>query len=161
MLSGVMRHANSPVLALALCIALLSACTDEGTPTVALPFDGSPLPVTLISQTSVPLDGLPRIAITGLVGEVEVVWDVDSPPCLSAHVSGQQNERELTIVISRSPDSLMSCIPSRVGNRYVLHAGSLTAGTYNVQVFDEEFGSPMRKAGQQSVVVSNPDFFFD
>jgi hypothetical protein len=154
-----MRHANAPLLALALCIVLLSACTDQSTPTVARSIDGSPLPVTLISQTSVPLDGLPRIAITGLVGEVEVVWDVDSPPCLSTHVSGQQNERELMIVISRSPDSLMSCIPSRVGNRYVLHAGSLTAGTYDVTVFDEEFDSPMRQAGRKSVVVSNPDFF--
>jgi hypothetical protein len=161
-----MRHVNSRTVALAVRIALLSAClisacTDEDTPTVALPVDGSPLPVTLVSQTSVPIDGLPRLAITGLVGEVEVVWDVDSAPCLTAHVSGQQNERVLMIVISRSPDSLMTCLPARVGNRYVLHAGSLTAGTYDVRVFDEEFGSSLREAGRKSVVVSNPDFFFD
>ena len=134
-------------------IVALSACGSDG-PTAVEPLPGATaVSVTLSETIPISTEGLPRLQFTGLAGAAELMWEVESPPCLLAEASAERAGSIVAIHISRSGNPLANCSPDPEGYRYVARVAGLAPGRYEVRLIDNLLGQPPREVGRGSVMV--------
>lgn len=85
---------------------------------------------------------------------IEVIWDVESAPCLIAEASGVLAESVIEIQIHRAGDPLGDCASVRVAYHYVARTQAVAPGRYDVRVIDATLGLSPREVGRRSVVVT-------
>jgi hypothetical protein len=132
-------------------LALLVAC--EATGAVAPLTGGTPLPVKLATSVSAPSGAAPRLQFVGSDGSIEVVWDVESPPCLLAEASALRVGPVVEIRIHRSADPLALCIEGNVAYHYVARTLAVVPGRYDVRLVDETLGQEPRSVGRSLLLV--------
>jgi hypothetical protein len=130
---------------------LLSSC--EATGAVEPISGGMQLAVTLETSVSAPSGAAPHLQFVGSNGVVEVVWDVEGPPCLLAEASALQAGPVIQIRIHRSGDPLAQCVAGNVAYHYVARTLEINPGRYDVRLVDETLGQKPRSVGRSLVLV--------
>jgi hypothetical protein len=133
--------------------AVATLCSCEATSAVDPLTGGMHLPVTLATSISAPSGAAPHLQFSGGNGAVEVVWDVESPPCLLAEASALQAGPVIEIRIHRSGDPLALCIEGNVAYHYVARTPAIVPGRYDVRLVDESLGQKPRSVGRSVVLV--------
>jgi hypothetical protein len=134
--------------------SVLCSCGADATRAVEPLLGAHPITVSLQSSTAAPSGELPRFQVVGLAGEIQVVWDVESGPCMLAEARGAQAGSVIEIQILRSGDPLANCAPGSVAYHYVARVQSVTAGPYEVRLIDAPFGLTAQEVGRAAIVVN-------
>jgi hypothetical protein len=139
------------ILGLLAAAALLSSC--EATGAVGPLTSGTSLPVTLATSVAAPSGAAPRLQFVGKNGALEVVWDVESSPCLLAEASSLRVGPVIEIRLHRSGNPLALCIEGSVAYHYVARIEAVIPGRYDVRLVDELLGQEPRSVGRSLVQV--------
>jgi hypothetical protein len=96
-----------------LAVGLVQCSCSAGPATSVKPLPGAmPITVSLQGATNVPSGDLPRFEVSGLAGTVEVVWDVESGPCLIAEASDAQAGTVIEVRLHRSGSPAATARPA-------------------------------------------------
>jgi hypothetical protein len=136
---------------LAVGVVLLACSGDHG------PFDplsgGLEIPVRLETLVDLPPGPPPGLDFAATPGELLVMWDVTSAPCLVATASALQSGSVVEVRIHRSGNSLALCVDQPASYSYVAHV-PLAPGAYEVRLVDDLLGQPLRPVGRSTVEVT-------
>lgn len=113
------------------------------------------MPVTLETSVSVASGAAPHLRFVGSNGVVEVMWDVEGPPCLLAEASALQAGPVIEIRIHRSGNPLAQCVAGNVAYHYVARTLAIKPGRYDVRLVDEPLGQQQRSVGRSVVLVQS------
>jgi hypothetical protein len=136
-----------------LVIALvLSSCRGDGNPLEPLQ-GGLSLPVTLSTAAGGNAGSPEQLDIAPVSGGAEVSWTITSSPCLIADATALQAGRVIEVRIHRSGNPLALCTMDAVSYHYVAQVQIPESGRYEIRLFDDLLGQPMRPVGQRTISV--------
>jgi hypothetical protein len=133
--------------------AVATLCSCEATSAVDPLTGGTHLPVTLETSFSAPSGAAPHLQFNGGHGVIEVVWDVESAPCLLVEASALQAGPVIEIRLHRSGNPLALCTDDNVAYHYVARTQAIVPGRYDVRLVDEILGQKPRSVGRSVVLV--------
>ena len=134
---------------------LLGSCVDS--PTSLEPVEpligATSVAVSLVESRSIPLDGLPRLAVSGTSGAVEITWELENLACLTGVATAQQAGSVLQIELRQSLNPGIICAVRVAGYRYVTRVTGLAPGHYEVRLIGVTGSNPAVLAGRLPAVV--------
>jgi hypothetical protein len=133
---------------------LLSACRAASDITAYAQLVAADTIAVTLGTTGVPLSGLPRLQIVGQSGEVSVVWEVESPPCLIASATAARAGSVIEIRLQRGFNPLADCAAGNFGYRYSARVPALAPGQYEVRLVDVFAQQLPAEVGRSAVVVN-------
>ena len=117
------------------------------------PVGGATSTVTLAVSYLPSSDGLPTLTFRGAPGAIEVVWDVQTGPCLLASAQQERSGTVMTLTLKRAGDPLALCVATLSNVRYHVRAPAAPRRAYLVRLVDDLLGQPPREVGRSWVTV--------
>lgn len=132
---------------------VLGSCSGDGNPFEPLP-GGLSLPVSLTTTYDVDAGAVERLDIVPVAGAAELTWSLVSAPCLMADASALRSGNVIEVRIHRSGNPLALCVDRPESYRYVARVQVPAPGAYEIRLYDDLLGQPLRPVGRASVRVT-------